>query len=229
MPLFSDRSSLLNGKQAQQNYRFILRVKGVDAALIQNVTTPKYKVSTTSYNLMEYKFNYPTKVEWQGPITFDVLQILDSDLLTSTLGYFMSKVYDSGYYASPMGIGEGKRDLILPNSVYNARSKISTFVNNGPNVGYVRNSSEGTVLDFSKQKLSAALGTIEIKTLDEEGVVFESWRLNGSFITAVTPTDLSYSNETLSTVKVEVSYDWADYGFRGVYAEEDSVSRILGF
>ena len=229
MPLFSDRSSLLTGKQAQQVYRFVLRVKGVDAALIQNVTTPKYKVVTTSYTLMEYKFNYPTKIEWQGPITFDVLQILDSDLLTSTLGYFMSKVYDSSYYSSPMGIGEGKRDLILPNSLYNARSNISTFVNNGPNVGYIRNSSEGSVLDFSKQKLSAALGTVEIKTLDEDGAVFESWRLNGAFITGLTPTDLNYNSETLATVKVEVSYDWADYGFRGVYAEEDSVSRILGF
>lgn len=229
MPLFSDKSSLLTGKQAQQVYRFILRVKGVDAALIQNVTIPKYKVTTTSYNMMEYKFNYPTKVEWQNPITFDVLQILDSDLLTSTLGFFMSKVYDSGYYASPMGIGEGKKDTILPNSLYNLRDNISTFFNNGPNVGYVRNSSEGTVLDFSKQKLSAALGIIEIKTLDEEGAVFESWRLNGAFITGITPTDLNYNNEALSTVKVEVTYDWADYGFRGVYAEQDAVSRILGF
>ena len=65
--------------------------------------------------------------------------------------------------------------------------------------------------------------------LDENGDIFESWRLNGAFITSVESSNLTYADEKLATVKVELSYDWADYGFRGVYAEQDSVSRILGF
>jgi len=228
MPLFFDKSSLVNGKQAQQSHRFILNIKGVDAAIIREVTVPKYKVTTESYELLEYKFNYPKKVEWQGPVSFDVIQILDDEAVVSTLGYFMSKLYSSAYYASPMGIGTGERDLVLPNSLYNIRDKISSFINNGPNTGYVRTSNEGTVLDLSKQKLTAALGKVEIKVLDEQGKVFESWRLNQAFITGITPTDLTYDGEKLSTIKVELNYDWASYGFRGVYAEEDSVLRILG-
>ena len=63
--------------------------------------------------------------------------------------------------------------------------------------------------------------------MDEEGKIFDSWRLNGGFISAVTPVDLTYESEKLSTVKVEVTYDYANYGFRGVFAEEDAVVRAL--
>ena len=228
MPLFSNKSSLVTGKQVQQTYRFVLNIKGIDAALIQDVTAPSYTVGTETVNMLEYKFKYPTKLEWNGEVTLNIIQILDSDLITSTIGFFMQKVYNSSYYASPMGIGTGDRDVLLPNELYNARSKFSDFVNTGRNTGYTRNSNEGTVLDMSKQKLTAALGRFEIKTLDEEGKVYESWKLNNPFIISFQPDNLTYLIENISKISVKVSYDWADYGFRGVYAEEDVVSRIFG-
>lgn len=228
MPLFLDKSSLISGKQAQQSHRFVLNVRGIDVAMIRNVSTPKYKLSTTKYDMLEYEFNYPDKVKWEGPVSFEILQVLDDSIFTTSIGVFMSKLYDSAYYASPMGIGTGKRDTFLPNEIYTAKDKIASFVNNGRNVGYTRKPTEGTVLDFSKQKLTAALGRVEIKTLDEEGKIYDGWRLQGAFITGVTPSDFSYENEKVSTVKVDISYDWADYGFRGVYAEEDTVQRIFG-
>lgn len=224
---FLDKSSLITGKQAQQSYRFILRVKGIDAALIQSVTAPKYKMTTTKFTMLGYDFNYPGKVEWQGPITFDIIQILDDTILTSTLGYFMSKLYNSGYYASPMGIGAGEKDIVGGlQEVYNFRDKAALFLNNGPNIGYLRKSGEGTVLDLSKQKLTAALGIVEIVTLNTDGSIYDAWRLNGTFITGISPTDLTYMDEKISTIKVELSYDWASYGFRGVFAEEDALTRI---
>lgn len=228
MPLFSNKSSLTNGKQAQQVYRFLLRIKGIDAALIQDVTAPSFSIGTETVSMLEYKFKYPTKLDWNGEVTFNIIQIIDDDLITSTLGYFMQKIYNSSYYASPMGIGTGDRDLVLPNILFTAREKISNFANNGPNNGYSRRPSEGTVLDLSKQKLSYSLGTVEIRSLDTEGKTYESWKLNNAFITSVTPDNFSYGSETISKISVKVSYDWASYGFRGVYAEEDAVSRILG-
>lgn len=227
MPLFTGKSSLVSGKQAQQGYRFLLNIKGIDAALIGKVTSPSYKTTTKTFQMLEYKFNYPGMPEWNNEVTFDILQIIDEELITSTIGLFMSKLYNQAYYASPMGVGTGDRDMFIPNSLYNKRSEISDFVNNGPKKGYMRNPTEGTVLDYSKQKLTTALGMVQIKLLDEQGKTFESWRLNQAFIKDVTPGDLSYDTETLSKVTVKLSYDWADYGFRGVYAEEDVVSRIL--
>lgn len=227
MPLFFDKSSLLSGKQAQQSYRFVLNVHGIDVALIRSVTAPKYKVTTTKYSILEYEFSYPDKPKWEA-VSFEVLQIIDKDVFTTTIGFFMSKLYDSAYYASPMGIGTGRGDALIPNFVYGAKDKVASFINYGSNIGYQKQSNEGTVLDFSKQKLTSALGNVIIRSLDEEGKEYDSWRLNGAFIIGITPTDFTYENEKVSTIKVDLSYDWADYGFRGVYAEQDSVSRILG-
>lgn len=228
MALFAGRDSLVKGGQAQQVYRFVLNIKGVDAALIKSVSSPKYKVETAAYDLLEYKFNYPKKLIWQ-PVSFEILQILDQEALSTTISYYMSKVYNSQYYASPMGIGSGQRDLLLPNALFTTRDTIKNFLDNGPaDNGYSRTSSEGTVLDFSKIKLQNALGRVEIKTLDEEGKIYESWRLRNAFVTDFQPSDLTYETTNLATVKLTVSYDWAEYGMRGVYAEEDVVSRVFG-
>ena len=228
MPLFYDKSYLTSGKQLQQTHRFILRVKGIDAALIKDVSVPSYTIETKEYQMLEHSFKYPTKVKWNGTVEFTIIEVLDEEILTSTLGFFMSKLYNSSFYASPMGIGDGQRDALIPNSLYSKRAEISTFLNNGPNTGYQRQSGEGTVFDLSKQKLSAELGIVQINSIDTEGNFYDCWRLNGAFIVGITPTNLTYDNEELSTIKVELSYDWASYGFRGVFAEEDSVQRILG-
>lgn len=228
MPLFLNKDSLISGKQAQQSYRFVLNIKGVDAALISKINSPSYRSSVQSVQMLEYKFHYPTIVEWDNQISFDLIQILDEELVASSLGYFMSKLNTSAYYASPMGIGDGERDLVIPNEFYNLKDKIATVATNGLNTGYARSSNEGTVLDYSKQKLSAALGRVEIKALDTDGKTFEGWRLNGAFITSVKPSDYSYDDERISKINIGISYDWADYGFRGVYAQEDTVVRVIG-
>lgn len=230
MPLFFDKSSLTSGKQAQQDYRFVLRINGIDVALIKNVTSPSYTTELSTYSMLEYQFKYPQAIKWNGKVDFDVLQIIDKDIFTTTIGFFMSKLYNADYYASPMGIGSGERDAFLPNSLYKAKDTIASYVNNGPSYsnGYVRSSNEGTVLDYSKQKLTSNLGRVIINTLDDDGEVYDCWKLNQAFITSVVPSNLTYDSEKVSTVKVSLSYDWASYGFRGVFAEEDVVSRIFG-
>jgi hypothetical protein len=224
--LFLGKSQLVSGKQAQQSHRFILRIRGIDSALIQDVTTPKYSIETATYDLLEHEYHYPKKLKWKGPIDFTVIQILDNDVFASSLGYMVSKVIDARFYASPVGIGNPKSkflpDLPVGSGVFAGikgilGGKVTKF---GPN--------KGTVFDLSKEKLMASLGTVEIKTLDEDGRIYEGWKLGNAFVTTVTPTDFKYENETVSTVKVSISYDWAQYGFKGVYAEENAVTTLQG-
>ena len=92
MPLFLNKDTLVTGKQAQQSYRFILNIKGIDAAMIGRVSSPSYKATKQTFQMLEYKFHYPGMVDWDNEITFDILQIIDEDLVVSTLGYFMSKL-----------------------------------------------------------------------------------------------------------------------------------------
>jgi len=229
--VFTGRSFLTSGKQAQQNYRFVLRIAGVDAALIQDVTAPSYTVETETVSILDYKFKYPTTAKWNGEVTFNIIQVIDNNLLqvATTLSFFMQKLNNPRYYVNPMTIREsGDVSLALPNDFYNAKDTITNFTENGLSKGYVKKSDEGTVLDFSKQKLTNALRRIEIRTLNEDGQIYESWRLNNAFITSVTPDNFNYSSETISKISVKVSYDWASYGFKGVYTDDSVSDKILG-
>lgn len=194
MPLFFDKSSLINGKQIQQTHRFLLKIQGVDAALISKVEAPSYQTKTAQYTLLDYTFNFPVNPVWKSPISFDIIDVLDPDIFTTSLGFFMGKLHDSNYYLSPSGLAAG--------------------LNNQ--------------LDYSKQNLTAALGVMEILTLDEDGQIYDCWKLNNAMITQIKPADLTYDREDIAKLNVEVTYDWANYGFRGVYGEEGSLLTVLG-
>lgn len=228
MPLFPNKSSLVSGKQLQQQHRFLLRIRGLDVAFITKVDAPSYTTKTLPYTMLDYTFNYPTFPVWKSPINFEIIQVLDREQLFSSLGMFMRKLYDSDFYVSPTDISTGGRNPLIPNALYNVRDEISMFILNNPNVGYLRKAGEGAVLDYSKQKLNAAIGNVEIHTLDEEGHIHDCWRLNNAMITSVKPSSLTYNDEKVSTLGIELTYDWADYGFKGVYGERDLLSLIIG-
>ena len=76
---FVDKSALITGKQAQQTHRFVLRVKGIDSALITNVTIPKYKITTTITPInISFKSIYIIHVEYYSMlyplISFNVFE-----------------------------------------------------------------------------------------------------------------------------------------------------------
>ena len=61
----------------------------------------------------------------------------------------------------------------------------------------------------SKKGAVAALGSVIIRVLDEEGQDVEKWTLNNPFIKSVSYSDLAYDNEDLRTIDITFKYDWA--------------------
>jgi hypothetical protein len=83
--------------------------------------------------------------------------------------------------------------------------------------------------NMSKENLMIGAGVIEIQSLDQDGFVHESWKLHNPMITSMKPSQLSYDGEDLTSVDVTVTYDWAEYGYKGVFAEQGGIlSGILG-
>tara|TARA_R100000234_G_scaffold120046_1_gene105088 strand:+ start:2990 stop:3589 length:600 start_codon:yes stop_codon:yes gene_type:complete len=64
---------------------------------------------------------------------------------------------------------------------------------------------------IGKGNANAALGEVVIRALDEDGNFLEEWRLNNPFIVGVSFNNYDYSGEELSTVDLELRYDWASY------------------
>ena len=89
------------------------------------------------------------------------------------------------------------------------------------NSGYIIPSDENKLSSISKDKAVSAAGSpganpntnggnIEIIQLDADGKDIEKWTLRNAWVRTIKASDLDYSSEDLSTVDVEVVYDWAE-------------------
>jgi len=63
---------------------------------------------------------------------------------------------------------------------------------------------------LSKSKFIDQLGQVTIDTLNSEGSVVETWKLNNVFVKSVTYNQLSYSDEGLIELGLQLRYDWAE-------------------
>jgi len=62
---------------------------------------------------------------------------------------------------------------------------------------------------ISKFKSVASLGQVKITQIDSEGNSIEEWTLNNAFITKVAYGELSYGDDTLTEISLDIRYDWA--------------------
>jgi hypothetical protein len=87
---------------------------------------------------------------------------------------------------------------------------IGAGITNNPNYS-IKDLSTGTASPktVSKAKAIEALGTVQIKVLNAEGVNIEQWDLKNAFIKSAKYGDLDYSNEDLRTIELTIRYDWA--------------------
>jgi len=165
----------------QQSFRFLLTIRGVDVAFITSVSRPSYTIATEDAKLLNWSFSYPTNITWE-PISFSIREIFEGYSLQTVLGLFYKKLTDYSWNTPD----------------FNAAS---VSVGNSVGLGYNK--------DLSKLSLKESLGDIMIQTLNTDGEAVETWRLHGAFITSVKPSQLSYDQDSLTSVDVTVKYDYA--------------------
>ena len=68
---------------------------------------------------------------------------------------------------------------------------------------------------ISKARSVEKLGHVKIAQIDSFGAPLETWTLNNAFITNVEMGDLSYSEDTLSEIKLTFRFDWASCEIAG--------------
>ena len=57
---------------AQQSFRFILEVSGLNVAFIQDVKRPSFTVDYQEYDYLGYITKFPKKLKWD-PISFSII------------------------------------------------------------------------------------------------------------------------------------------------------------
>jgi hypothetical protein len=175
------KALIYQGGALQQSFRFLLNISGVDVAFITNVSRPSYTIATEEARLLNWSFSYPTTITWE-PISFSVKEVFEGYNLQTILGMFYKKLTDYSW---------------------NTPSFEEASVGVGDSVGL------GYGKDLSKLSLKESLGPINIQSLDSEGNWVEKWTLHGAFITSVKPSQLTYEQDSLTSIDVTVKYDYA--------------------
>ena len=75
-------------------------------------------------------------------------------------------------------------------------------------LGYMKPS--GTAMVGLAKEHSGALSKVMIEHLDEGGNQKETWTIYGAFITSLSMSKLDYSNDDLSEITIEITYDYAE-------------------
>ena len=75
--------------------------------------------------------------------------------------------------------------------------------------GYKIPSSADNLTTISKASSTSKLGLVEINIVDADGVIIEQWKLNNAWIKSVNLSGLDYSADALTTVTIDLRYDWA--------------------
>ena len=84
-----------------------------------------------------------------------------------------------------------------------------SLMNRLKQAGYSEPLSANVRETMSKEKATAALGTIRIAQIDGDGRPVEEWQLINPWFSKMQFGDLDYSSDDLNEISVEITYDYA--------------------
>ena len=172
------KDNLKNGTQAALSDRFMLEIEGLDFALIESVTRPGYKIETESYQLMEYKFNYPKRVEFDTTVEVTIVELLDPEVNMTQMENVMSlPVVTSGAlmpdahqgYGMPIGGVCAVENAVIPYAVgvdIGCRMMMTVFTDTDPS-----HLNDKFSLSYRLQK-QALKGFAKVRKTSHDCVVF---------------------------------------------------------
>lgn len=221
------KENLVAGTQASLSDRFMIEIEGLDFALIESVARPGYKIETEAFQLMDYKFNFPKRVEFENTVDISIIELLDPDVDITQMENIMARVLNDSFYTTPSGIRDPKnpfigqpkatKSILSPTLTNGFGETVATLASRAVNQG-----PTSSRLNVSKEALTNALsmGTkseVVIHTLDSEGRKYESIRLIGAMITGVKFSGLKYSSSDINKITMTLTFDYVDFGRKGVY------------
>jgi len=93
-------------------------------------------------------------------------------------------------------------DPVMPGSLHRLNSIVAKS-------GYIVPGDPNVTATMNKRGAVSSIGDITIEQIDGNGGRVEEWKLKNPFIKSVKFSDLDYENDELSTIDLELRYDWA--------------------
>jgi len=178
--------------EPKRQNRWVVQFDGIyngNMYFATKVGRPSIEVTSKQHKYLNHTFNYPGRPEWK-PITLTMVD---------TAG----------------GVVGGQDD--------NGPDTMKSLLQILTSAGYVVPSTEGSLNTISKAKAVDSLSSgarggtgptaanangVTISLVNAEGETVEKWTLKNAFITKYTPSELSYEDDGIATVDIEVTYDY---------------------
>jgi len=173
--------------EPKRAFRFIIRFKGMpDAAswYATKASKPTAETSEQEHKYLNHNFYFPGRTTW-NTVSITLVDPATPD----AIGNLHQMLSNSGYTV-PIG-PTSLRTISKDNAVRAAGIDPAGGGGNTPG------------------------GDIEILQLDASGNtddanVLEKWTLRNAWVKKIAPSELSYDSEELSTVELEIRFDWAE-------------------
>jgi hypothetical protein len=176
--------------EPKRQNRWVVQFDGVHIGnmyFATKVGRPSVEVSNKEHKFLNHTFNYPGRVTWK-PISLTMVDVAGGGEDPATLNGSLKNVFKilqtAGY--------------VVPESA-----------TDGANLGTIAKSRAVTRL--SSNTNTAGSNGITIRMVDADGKTVEHWTLKNAFITKFTPSELSYEDDGIATVDIEITYDYCEF------------------
>lgn len=181
--------------EPKRQNRWVVQFDGVHTGnmyFATKVTRPSVEISKKEHKFLNHTFNYPGRATW-APITLTMVDTAGGgtiDAGDNTMKSLMQILTDSGYMVPNTVNSTSLKTISKSNAINSLSSAPPDEARTGTKVD--RPTSNG----------------ITIKMIDAEGNTIETWLLKNAFVTKITPSELSYEEDGIATVDMELSYDY---------------------
>lgn len=183
--------------EPKRQNRWVIQFDGIyggNMFFATQVDRPAIEVTSKEHKYLNHTFNYPGRVSWK-PVMLTLVDPGGTGGSTPTnldaMGNLMSILSGSGY------IVPGNEKALKTIAKKNAITQAATArAGAEQSVGFLDNTvTNGIVLTM----------------VDADGAQVEKWTLKNAYITKITPSKLSYEDDNLATVDVEIVYDYCEF------------------
>lgn len=185
-----------SGFEPKRAFRFKVTIAGVEPFYVKKITKPKFTLQEAEHKFLNRSYFFPGHVTWD-PVTVTFVD--------DTSGLVMSQLT---HVLSVSNYGDIKNEG--DQSGLGADKKTFRTVQKQAIVAATKDGLTG-----SKPAAKSDTGTgdgqiITIEQIDSTDlIVVEKIELYNAWLKSITPTELSYDSEDLSSYDMEIRYDWA--------------------
>ena len=172
--------------EPKRKFRWLMSVQGIEFFTIKKVTRPQITITEAEHKFINHTFYFPGRVTY-NEIDFTIVDTANPDAAET-----LRQIISAGGYRLPNSADVATQSMTKLGAV-NSLGEVQISL-----LGGGGNSSSG------------AKGIAPHNSVNEEGMVIESWKLHNAWVKDVSFSELDYEGDDLAEITIKLRYDFAE-------------------